>query len=232
MRNRTIIAISCLLVLASRLGAQTSLSLDLGKSGETTANTLVFAGDGLNAVATGWSAPRSGGSFQQAELLQWSPGIGVKSAGETITNVPYVPYYVDNETSYDFVLFIFDSSVEIDRVRINPSGNYFDRDVSYWMGNIDPSLDLSGATLGSLASLGFGTRIDNDSTIANTSRWVDVNSNTGGMNALLVGARVGGDADYDRFKIQTLEVTMIPEPSSLLLLGAALPLLARRRRTA
>lgn len=234
MKNLPIILWTCLAVLSSRSEGQTSLSMNLGQSGETITDVLVFNGSDLNATAIAWSRPTSGGTFQQEQLAQWSPGIGVKSEGEAITNVPYVPFYTDNETSYDFVLFVFDRPVEVDRLRVHPSGNSFDRDVSYWLGSIDESLDLTGSGFSDLASFGFGPRIDNDSTIGNGARWVDVNSNTGGLNALLIGARVNGDANYDRFKIQTLEVTVlpVPEPSSLLLVAAALPLCFRRRRAA
>lgn len=208
--------------------------MDLGNRGETITDALVFTGGEVNATATGWSQPTVGGTFRQAELVQWSPGIGVKSEGEVILDVPYVPFYVDNEDSYDFVLFVFDSPVEIDRLKVHPSGKSFDRDVSYWLGNIDPSLDLTGSGFSDLANFGFGTRIDRDASIGNGARWVDVNSNSGGLNALLVGARVDGDSNYDRFKIQTLEVTAlaVPEPSALVLLGAAVPLLLRRKRAA
>lgn len=218
------------LAVLCRTEAQNSVSFNLGAPGETITDQLIYSNNGLTATATAWSRPVSGGMFEQSQLAQWSPGIGVKSAGEVITSVPYVPFYTDNETYYDFVLFVFDRPVEIDQVKVHPSGNTFDLDVSYWLGNIDPSLDLAGAGFNDLSGLGFGPRIDDDVPAGNAARWVNVNSNTGGINALLVGARVSGDSGIDRFKIQTLDVTpAIPEPASALMSILGIPMLMRRK---
>lgn len=229
---RTIVS-SCL-VLSSQLGAQTSLDFNLGGPGETIQDQFIFSSGGVTATATAWSISRTAQNpaFEQAELVQWSPGIGVKSGSEVITNVPYVPYYVDNEDHYDFVLFIFSKKVELSTVKIHPSSGTFDLDASYWLGNIDSSLDLTGDSLASLISSGFGSRIDNDGTVSNSPRYVNVVTPTGGVNALLFGARIGGDANFDRFKISAIGgSTVIPEPgSAMLALGSLALAIGRRRR--
>lgn len=234
MNALTRVVVSSFLALSSQLVAQTSLDFNLGGPGETFHETMIFSDGGVTATATAWSLSRTAQNptFAQGELVQWSPGIGVKSGTETITNVPYVPYYVDNEERYDFVLFIFSKKVELSTVKIHPSSGTFDLDASYWLGNVDSSLDLTGDSLSSLISSGFGSRINDDGVASNSPRFLDINTPTGGVNALLIGARIGGDSEFDRFKISALGgTTVIPEPSSAMLALGALGLaLGRRRR--
>ncbi len=215
------------------LGAQTSLNFNLGGPGETIRDQFIFADGGVTATATAFSVNRttSGATFQESKVVQWSPGIGVKNSSEVITDVPYVPYYVDNQDHYDFVLFVFSDQIDITSVQITPSAGTFDLDASYWLGNIDTNTDLSGASFADLAGFGFSSRTDNDSVASNSSRTFGISTPTGGVNAMLVGARVGGDANFDRFKISTVHgVAVIPEPSTAGLLVCSLALALRRRR--
>ncbi|RYD22021.1 MAG: PEP-CTERM sorting domain-containing protein [Verrucomicrobiaceae bacterium] len=234
MNALTRIVVSSFLALSSQVVAQTSLDFNLGGPGETFHESMIFADGGVTVTATAWSLSRTAQNptFEQGQLVQWSPGIGVKSGTETITNVPYVPYYVDNEERYDFVLFVFSKKVELSTVKIHPSAGTFDLDASYWLGNIDSSLDLTGDSLASLMSSGFGSRINDDSVASNSPRILDITTPSGGVNALLFGARINGDANFDRFKISALGgSTVIPEPSSTMLALGALGLaLGRRRR--
>lgn len=228
---RTVVS-SCL-ALSSQLVAQTSLDFNLGGPGETIQDTFLFSSGGVTATATAWSLSRTAQNptFQQAELVRWSPGIGVKSGTEAITNIPYVPYYVDNEERYDFVLFVFSKKVELSSVKIHPSSGTFDLDASYWLGNVDSSLDLSGDSLSSLIASGFGSRINDDGVVSHAPRTLDITTPAGGVNALLFGARIDGDANFDRFKISAIGgSTVIPEPGSAMLALGALGLAMGRRR--
>lgn len=118
-------------------------------------------------------------------------------------------------------------------MRIDPYGVY-DRDVTYWVGNITPGLDLTGKTYADLAALGFSAETVSLSTPSESARNVTIVGK--GVNAILFGAQRGeftGD-DVDRFKVTAINVnrlTAVPEPSGLLL-GAfgMITLLARRRR--
>lgn len=218
------------LVCSGALSAQ-SVSINLGGPdyAETIKNQFIFTKGDLSVTATGWSVSRNQDApFIQSQIAQWSPGIGVKNSSEKITDVPYVPYYVDNETHYDFVLFVFNKTVDVDRISINPSGHHFDRDVSYQLLNLSADESLSGRTLAQIGSLSHS-----DAAAGTSSRWIDVSSPSHGVNALLIGARVGGDSTFDRFKIGTIESTalaVVPEPSTLLLAGFSTAFLWRRRR--
>ena len=228
------LSVSFALVFAAQLSAQTGLQFNLGGPGEVIQDRFIFANNGVTATATAWSADRTETNpvLHVSEVVQWSPGIGVKNASETITDVPYVPYYVDNQNHYDFILFVFSAPVDISSVRLNPSAGTFDLDASYWLGNIDPAANLSGRAFTGLAGLGFGPRINSESIASNTSRDVAINTPAGGVNAILFGARVSGDAEFDRFKISTIQgCTVIPEPgTAALLLGSLLLVAGRRRR--
>ncbi|RYD36286.1 MAG: hypothetical protein EOP85_18375, partial [Verrucomicrobiaceae bacterium] len=88
-----------------------------------------------------------------------------------------------------------------------------------------------GDTLADHISSGFGSRIDSDSVASNSPRNVGISTPSGGVNALLFGARVGGDANFDRFKISSIGgSTVIPEPGSAMLALGALGLAVGRRR--
>ncbi len=219
-----------------RASGQNSFHLNLGGANgvETISNTLVFSGNGVSATAKSWSVSRtgSGPTLQRSELVRWSPGIGSKNSTETITNVPYVPYYVDNQDHYDLVLFYFDKKVDLSSVSLNPSGNNFDTDATYWFGNVSSDLSLTGKTLSNLTSLGFGNAMNSDTSPSRNSRSIALNTPAGGVNALLIGARVGGDSDYDRFKISGVNgTTVVPEPSAAMLCGlAGMTMLLRRKR--
>ena len=228
----------CLFVACiGQLYAQNSLNFNLGGPAnvENIQNQLVFASGGVTATATGWSVSRSAlaNGFAKSEVVQWSPGIGVKNSTEVITDTPYVPYYVDNQDHYDFVLFIFSQKVDIDSVKIHPSAGTFDLDASYYLGNVDPGLNLTGDVFSDLASYGFGSRINDDNAVAsNSPRTLNLNTPVGGVNAMLFGARVSGDGEFDRFKVSAMHgTTVIPEPSTAgLLIGSLALAFARRRR--
>ncbi len=235
--------LACLLALWSpRAAGQTSLSLNLGAAGETVRDQMTFSNGGLTATATAWSLSRLSGDavFERSEVVQWSPGLGVKNPYEFITDTPYVPFYVDNRDHYDFILFVFSESVEIKSVSVSPSAGTFDLDVSFWMGNVSGTPDLAGDSFADLAGLGFGARIDNDWYSSNASRTIGITSPDGGVNALLFGARVNGDSTFDRFKISTIGVTtipqspenigLVPEPGSAALLAFGAACLGFRRR--
>ena len=228
------LAVACL----GQAFAQTSFTLNLGGAAgvETIRNSMVFSGGGVSATARSWSISRSGTNpkLAQSEVVQWAPGLGSKNSSETITTIPYVPYYVDNQDHYDFILFVFDRKVDLTSLSVNPSGNTFDTDASYWFGNVATGVSLTGKDLSELTPLGFGTQKNNDTSPDNLARTFNLTgAPTGGVNALLVGARFSGDSDFDRFKISTVRgntIAVVPEPGAVGLVALGFVLAAIRRR--
>lgn len=207
-------AVSCALLFgAGKVAEAATITWDLtGSGGEgSIGNSRSFTAGGVTVTANAWSY---GDSFQQARLGQWSTGVAVCGAPETCSNPAH---QVDNVGQHEYVLFRFSSPIDPSTVRVDPYGTY-DRDVSYWTGNVNPSLDLTGKLYSDLGSHGFSSRIDNLGTASSSYRDVSI-SNPGPVNALLFGTQYLGAGDgQDRFKI-TLVRAAVPVPSTLPLLG-------------
>ncbi len=217
----------CAAVLSAFL-AGTSSSADAitwnftGYGGEgSIGNSRSFASEGVTVTATAWSYTSTG--FQAARLGLWSTGLGVCNQAETCGNPSH---QVDNSGRQEYVLFQFSSAVDPLSVRIDPYGTY-DRDVSYWTGNVTlPSDLLAGETYGSLtgsSGVGFFSRIDNYGSISSSPRDVSITSPY--VTAMLFGPGYNsGGNDY--FKITSLtgtaRTTSVPEPTALLLLSLGL----------
>ncbi len=226
------------LALLGQVSAQKSFTLNLGGSAntETIKNSMMFSGGGVSAIARSWSVSKteSNAKLAQSEVVQWSPGLGSKNSSEQIKDIPYVPYYVDNEDHYDFILFVFDQKVDLTSLSVTPSGKTFDTDVSYFFGNVNEKISLTGVGLNELPKLGFGSQLNNNTSPNNAARSFGIKTPEGGINAILVGARIGGDSDFDRFKVSTIRgntITAVPEPSAvgLIALGCVMASLRRRR---
>lgn len=183
-----------------------------------------FTQNGITVTATAWgyTADLMGGTdngFQIAGLGQWSTGLGVCNQSEGL-QCGSPAHQVDNVGADDWVLFKFSTPVDPLSVRVDPYGTW-DTDVSYWVGNVNPSLSLSNFMYSDLGGLGFGSRIDQNGPYTSNPLNVPITSPL--VNALLFGTKIGGDpfssaSEKDRFKIASLTAT-VPEPSSFLLMG-------------
>jgi hypothetical protein len=235
MKLPLIISILAVAIISTNSNGQNLVTWDLTGSGGSGSfgNVRTFTEDGYAVAATAWSYSKgsSNTAFENAALGQWSLGLGVANRDEGVS-VGSPEHHVDNNGADDFVLFLFDTPVEFGSVVIHPSGTY-DRDVSYWLGNVAGPVNLTNLTYSGLAGLGFGTRVDVNNSIGSTALAVPLGG--GQFNAVLFGTQVGepSSSGIDRFKIAAISATPVPEPGTALLLGGGLALgLLRRRRCA
>lgn len=201
--------------------------------------TFTSGGVTLTVSAWGYTYGSNDNALESAALGRWSTGLGVCNRSEDCTSPQH---QVDNVGIDDWVLFVFSEPIDITTVRIDPYGTY-DRDVSYWTGNVTTPINLTGVRYSStlptdLADLGFTER--RDQTYSSSGSPLNVPITTGYVNAMLFGARIEPDSTAgDRFKIASLTGDFrvppppppppsVPEPSALLLMGAGLVFAGRK----
>jgi PEP-CTERM motif len=208
-----------------------------GTMGEGTyGNTRTFTAGGVTVTASAWGYTygSSDSAFENAALGRWSTGLGACNRSEG-SNCGSPNHQVDNVGVDDWILFTFSAAVDITSVRIDPWGTY-DRDVSYYVGNVTTPLNLTGVTYAGLTARGFGTRWDNTADASDAARNVQPIYGLNGseyVNAILVGGQMYSDQD-DWFKITSISgntrtTNTVPEPTTLVLFGLGAAMAVRRR---
>jgi hypothetical protein len=197
-------------------------------------NERTFTSGDVTVTASAWGLSSLSSTFVAGQLGRAnSVGLWACNASEGL-NCPSPQHQIDNSYGYDFILFEFSTPVDPSSITIK-SYNSADLDVSYWLGG-GKDLSLAGVSYANLSSLFASGHLFSDSNPNSAGRTVSL-VNDGGVNALLVGARVGGDRYKDYFKLSALSVDTVsdvPEPGTFLLSGAALAalgLIGRRKRS-
>ena len=233
MKLRTLLP-SFLVAMAATTASAATITYDFrdGSSTPSTVNNsnpgniFTFTLNGVTATVTAWSLTGANSTFQASTGYRWSPGMGICSATEGI-NCSSPEHQVDNNGGVEMFLIQFSSPVDPMSVRIQPVGggtSGYDTDVTYYQGTTAAGLNLAGKNLSQLAALGFGSAVNNDSTKSTSAR--DVSIPGGAVTSLLFGARVGGDAYPDYFKLVSLTAdcspTATPEPATFAMVGVVL----------
>lgn len=203
-------------------------------SGSSYGNKVTFYEETEKLRTFAWSntAESPAGAFETAYIRRFSTGLGVCNRDEgAITDCisGSVDHQVDNVSQQDVVLFLFESPQAMESLTIDPWGTW-DRDFSFWVGTVSPTVTLTGSTFDSLASLGFSSQLNS----FNSSGEAALTIGLGGLvgNALLVGALNPADGTPDRFKIRQLVTTVVPLPAAAWLFLSALGSIAGLRRFA
>lgn len=205
-------------------------------SGTTYGNRVTFYQGTERLQTTAWSntADTPVNGFETAFIRRFSTGLGVCNREEGAINdciAGGLDHQVDNVSQQDLVLFLFESPEAMQSLTIDPWGTW-DRDISYWVGTVAPTISLAGSTFDTLAALGFAGQMNS----LNGAGEAPLTIGLGGLvgNALLVGALNPADGTPDRFKIRTLvtsvPMTVIPVPAAAWLFLSALGSIASLRR--
>lgn len=207
-------------------------------SGTSYGNVRTFTEGGETVTVTAWSdtARTPPNAFAVAYVGQYATGLGVCNRSEASVAGSLgacatdggVRDQVDNVGNQDLVLFLFDTPQVFESVTIDPFG-VFDRDLSFWVGNISGPFSLGGLTFADLAGLGFGAQQDSLNGIGGDPLSVGLGNATG--NVLLIGALVPPNGDNDKFKIEELVTSAaVPLPGTIGLFLAGFGLLLGRVR--
>jgi hypothetical protein len=234
---------SCLAGIAA---GGTIFHLDTGGTnvGSSFGNIRTFTSGGITVTVTAWGVTGNGlTTFQTAHSGEYAGlGLGICNQVEGLS-CGDPDHQVDNAGQYDFMLFQFSSgghpiSVNLSSIVLSeycgsqcPQGGWR-RDMTYWDGNHAAGLNLTGVNPTSgLGALGFGAGVNVMNPGALSGGITDTLSGSG--NTFLVSALFPRGDATDRFKIDSLTVSTVPEPATFGLIGVALStigVLKRKRR--
>lgn len=209
------------LLMSAPATAATTISFTGSSTGNATGRT--FTTGGYVVQASAWSY--EGSTLERASLGSYSNGLGVINNDEDGSNNSHA---VDNLRQHDFILLIFNQSVNIASAVLNPYaqfGSSRDNDVSVSYTNVAglfgtpaSSIQLNNplfaALQGNLRNLSGNMTSPFSTSLNSTGKF---------GNVWLIGAaRTNPDQTLDGFKLASVRVTpAVPEPGTwaMMLIG-------------
>lgn len=220
------------------LSAATQTSNSSQNDGNGRIFTAVTGTEQINVRVSGWSY--NGTKVLDSYVGLFSAGLGVTSGDDN--GGAGGQHTIDNEGRWDFLIFQFDSLVQLDTAKFAPfniSGkNSRDTDATIAFGTSSvpwtQQLALNNTSISSLESIFTSGFFDSTGDKIINSR--SIYDGTAYSNIWLIGAaKSNHDRPFDSFKLSNLSVTTpaVPEPSTwaLMMLGLGLIGFSMRRGT-
>lgn len=238
---------ACLALPLMSATAWAAPSYTWNMDGSASGSQLQFSASGypselVKVRAYSVSSSSSGNNFAAEQVNLYSGGLGVRTTSTNPDESNTSPQHAtDNSGRFEFLLFEFDSA-KFKATGFEIGWWNTDADIQVWVGGTSTAglnlADSNAACGGScdfseLGALGFVQAGTYDDVQTNTLK--TINTTTTGRYVLIAGKVVGNDSLKDYFKLDKIKGTEVPEPSSMLLVGAALvgfAGFARKRRQA
>lgn len=196
-------------------------------NGSPDGNPRSFSNGGISVTATAWSL--NGSTLQNAWLGQYTHGLGVTNQGEDGSSNSHT---VDNSGYKDFIILMFNQSVNIQSATLYPFSVNGSTDNDSWVSY--------GTVLGSFGSSVLNDLMTRDYNVVGAGSPYNVTLPSAGQygNIWLIGAansNVGTTDNYsDGFKLAAITVNRaVPEPGTwaMMLCGfGGIGLAMRRQR--